>query len=286
MHFLFLALLFSTGVFFTFKYFTRFDIRILPAITVNYFLATVFGYFSSAEKATANVLLSQPWLFMAALTGATFILTFLVFAVSTRKVGVALTVVSGKMSVVLSVAVGIFLIAEPFRLVQFFGIFAALLAFFLTNKGRSKANIEGKYLYLPALIFFGTGANDSLMKLSGVYYADRDVIQFLIVTFFVAFLIGLVLLLYQVYRNSLKIAWKDILAGVVLAVFNWFSTYFFIKGLYILPISLFVPVFNASLVLIAAVTGYFFFGEKLTAVNRIGIGLAILAIVVLAFSSL
>jgi len=284
MLFLLLSILFSSCVFFTFKYFTRFGISILPAITVNYFLASAFGYFSSGETTTAIILLNQPWFLMAAITGSTFIITFFVFAVSTQKVGVAMTVVSSKMSIVLSVAVGIFLIAEPFQLLQFFGMLAALLAFYLTNKGRSKVNIKSKYLFLPAVIFIGTGANDSLMKLSGVYYTDRDEIQFLTVTFFAAFLIGLGFLLYQVFRNSLKISWKDILAGIVLAAFNWYSTYFFIKGLYILPISLFIPVFNAALVLIAAVSGYFFFGEKLTVLNRIGIMLAIVAIVIIAFS--
>jgi drug/metabolite transporter (DMT)-like permease len=284
MFFLLLSIFFSTGVFFTFKYFNKYGISILPAITVNYLLASLFGYFSSGETTTVNILVNQPWLLMAAATGSSFIVTFFVFALSTQKVGVAMTVVSGKMSIVLSVAVGIFLISEPFGILQSVGMMAALIAFYLTNKGRSEVPVDKKYLFLPMLIFLGTAANDSLMKLSGVYFADRDEIQFLTVTFFTAFLIGLGLLLYKAFRYSLKISCKDILAGIVLAVFNWYSTYFFIKGLYILPISLFIPVFNAALVLIAAVSGYFFFGEKLTVLNRIGIVLAILAIVVIAFS--
>jgi len=90
--------------------------------------------------------------------------------------------------------------------------------------------------------------------------------------------------LYQKLLNFLKITWKDLLAGILLGIFNWYSTYFFIKGLYVLPISVFVPVFNAALVLIAAVSGYFFFGEKLSVLNRLGIGLAVLAIAAIAFS--
>lgn len=113
-------------------------------------------------------MLQQQWVLMAVITGATFILTFLAFAVSTQKVGVAMTVVSSKMSIVLSVTVGIFLLAESMNLVQILGIITALAAFYLTNIGLSKGHIDKKYLYLPALIFFGTGANDSLMKLSGV----------------------------------------------------------------------------------------------------------------------
>ena len=122
------------------------------------------------------------------------------------------------------------------------------------------------------------------MKVSGVYYANRDEIQYLTITFFTAFVIGLVILLYHMFRNSMKISWKDALAGILLSIFNWYSTLFFIKGLFILPISLFVPVFNASLVFIAAVSGYFFFDEKLSIVNRIGIVLAVLAIAAIAFS--
>jgi drug/metabolite transporter (DMT)-like permease len=284
MIFLLLSLFFSTCIFFTFKYFNKFGISILPAITVNYLMASAFGYFSIAETTTVNSMAHQSWFLMAAITGVAFILTFFVFAVSTQKVGVAMTVVSGKMSIVLSVAVGIFMIAEPFSFLQFLGIIAALVAFYLTNKGRSEEHVDKKYLYLPVLIFLGTGANDSLMKLSGVYYADRNEIEFLTVTFFTAFTIGLGFLLYQIFRNSLKITWKDILAGILLSIFNWYSTYFFIKGLYVLPISFFVPVFNAALVFIAAVSGYFFFGEKLSVLNRIGIVLAMLAIAAIAFS--
>lgn len=284
MLYLLTALFFSSCIFFTFKYFNKFGINILPAITVNYLTASALGYFSRWETATIGSIAHQPWFVMAAVTGATFILTFFVFAVSTQKVGVAMTVVSSKMSIVLSVAVGFLLLAEPNNTLKMAGIVAALVAFYLTNKGGGEAHIEKKYLYLPVMIFFGTGANDILMKLSGVFYADRDEIQFLTVTFFTAFVIGFLLLIVQLYRKSLKITWKDIAAGVLLSVFNWYSTYFFIKGLFVLPISLFIPVFNAAMVFIAAVAGFFLFGEKLSAVNRIGIVLAVLAIAVIAFS--
>jgi len=284
MLYLILALFFSSCIFFTFKYFDKYGIHILPAITVGYLMAAAFGYFSRGQSATVSSMVNQPWFLMAVVTGMTFILTFFVFAISTQKVGVAMTVVSSKMSIVLSVAVGFILLAEPMGLTQILGIAAALVAFYMTNMGRGKGNVDKKYLYLPLLIFFGTGANDSLMKISGVYYADRDAIQFLTVTFFTAFIIGLLILLYQAFRNVLKITWKDILAGVLISIFNWFSTYFFIKGLDILPISVFVPVFNAALVFIAALSGYFFFEEKLSVVNRLGIILAVIAIVAMTFS--
>ncbi len=284
MHFLLFALFFSSCIFIAFKYFNRFGISILPAITVNYIVAVALGYVSSSESTTIYYMVRQPWILMAVITGITFILTFVVYAVSTQKVGAAMTVVSSKMSIVLSVAVGFILLSEPYGWMKILGIVAALFAFFLTNISRRDERFELKYLYLPALIFLGTAANDILMKLSGVYYAGRDEIQFLIVTFFTSFVIGLGILVYRVIRHTLKITWKDIAVGIFLGVVNWYSTYFFIKGLFVLPISLFIPVFNAALVFIAGVLGYFIFNEKLSRVNIIGIVLALVAIVAVAFS--
>ena len=284
MLYLLFALFFSTCIFVTFKYFNRFRIGLLPAITMNYVIASAFGYLSCRETGTMVSMLQQPWMLMAILAGLTFILTFVVFALSTQKVGVAMTVVSGKMSIVLSVAVGFLLLAKPFNLIKMLGIAAALLAFYLSNYGREKVQSSRKYLFLPVLLFLSTGANDILMKLSGVYYPHRDAMQFLAATFFTSFIIGVLLTVYKMLRSSLKISWKDILAGTLLGFLNWYSTYFFIKGLFVLPISLFIPVFNAALVFIAAVSGYFFFNEKLSRINRVGVLLAVLAIVVIAFS--
>lgn len=284
MLYLVFALFFSTCIFITFKYFEKFRINILPAITINYLGASVLGYFSRGQATSITALVHQPWVFLALATGAAFILTFVVFAVSTQKVGVAMTVVSGKMSIVISVAVGYFLISEPLHTLQLVGIVIALAAFYLTNAKRSGVQFEKKYLFLPLLIFLGTGANDSLMKLSGVYFPRRNEIEFLTITFFTAFLLGLGLMIYNRFRSSIRVSWKDICAGLLLSFFNWYSTYFFIKGLYVLPISLFVPVFNAAIVFIAAVAGYFFFAEKLSVINRLGIVLAVLAIAIIALT--
>ncbi len=284
MLYLLFALFFSTCIFITFKYFGKFRINILPAIATNYLGASVLGYVSGKQTADVVMLVMQPWVLMAVATGAAFILTFVVFAVSTQKVGVAMTVVSGKMSIIISVTVGYILVSEPIRLLQIVGIVIALAAFYLTNAGQNRVKVEKKYLFLPLLIFIGTGANDSLMKLSGVYFPGRNEINFLTVTFFTAFVLGLCLVFYRLFQNSLKVSWKDIVTGLLLSFFNWYSTYFFIKGLGVLPISLFVPVFNASIVFIAAVAGYFFFNEKLSVTNRLGIVLAVFAIALIAFS--
>lgn len=284
MLYLLLALFFSTCIFLTFKYFGKFNINILPALSTNYLVASALGFFNSEFHLTPIFLWDQPWFLFAVIVGVSFIFTFVIFAVSTQRVGVAMTVVSSKMSVVLSVAAGFILLSEAYSFLKIAGIILALSAFYLTNKGRGEVNVERKYLFLPFLIFFGSGVNDIGMKLSGVYFPERDEIQFLTVVFFTAFLIGSFILLYRISFRNMRFRFRDFAAGLFLGIVNWYSTYFFIKGLFVLPISLFIPVFNAAIVLIAAVLGYFMFGEKLSVANRTGIVLAIVSIAIIAFS--
>jgi drug/metabolite transporter (DMT)-like permease len=284
MIFLFAALFFSTAIFIVFRYFARYGIHTLPALTVNYLLAALAGLGSGTSGGHASGLLNQPWVLMAVVMGLTFMLTFVVFAVSTRKAGVALTVVSGKMSIVLSASVGFVMLGEPAGFLKLAGIATALVAFWLANAGKSNQG-EGKgYYFLPVLIFLGSGVNDSLMKLSGVYFPDRNAIDYLTVTFATAFAMGLILTVIQLLRHRISIRMKDIYAGLLLGGLNWFSTWFFIRGIDQLPISLFVPVFNAALVFLAGIAGVFVFGEKLSTTNKLGILLAVAAIVAVAFS--
>lgn len=284
MFYLFSALLFSTLIFVSFKLFERFKISILPAITVSYFFSTLLGYLMNPFGFESIGFSVESWLGMAIATGASFILTFFVFGLSTQKVGVSLTVVASKMSVVISVAVGLLLLSEPSSWLKIAGILLALVAFWLTNKREGKFSLDKKYFVLPFLIFIGSGINDSLMKLSGEYYPDRNADNYLVITFFTAFVIGFSIFMFQCFSKKCSLYPRDFIAGFILSIFNWFSTIFFIRGLFVLPISVFIPVFNASIVVLATGIGSLIFKEKLTKVNFLGILIAVISIFIIAFA--
>lgn len=284
MLYLFSALFFSTLIFVSFKLFERFSISILLTITISYFLSTLLGYVMNPFGFESINFTSESWLGMAIATGVSFIFTFFVFGLSTQKVGVSLTVVASKMSVVISVAVGLILLSEPSSWFKIVGILLALVAFWLTNKRDGNFSFNKKYFLLPMLIFLGSGINDSLMKLSGEYYPQRNADNYLVMTFFTAFLIGISILIFQCIRGKCKVRARDFIAGILLSIFNWFSTIFFIKGLFVLPISVFIPVFNASIVVLAAGIGNLVFKEKLSKLNIIGILIAVVAIFIIAFA--
>ncbi len=285
MTYLLFAIFAYAALFTTFKFFDRYNINATFAVTLNYLVATVAGLFYRNFAFSIPQVLASGWFPMAAVVGFLFVAGFLLIAISTRKVGVALTVVAGKMSVIIPVIVGFFMLNEPFTTLKIFGICIALLAFYTTFRDQSGQKVSKYFIFLPFLIFLGNGLGDSLMKLSGIRFPGRSEVDFLIAVFAVAFLFGVIILAYQlVTRKQQKYTWKDLAAGLWLGVLNWVATYTFLKALTNYPISFFIPVFNASVVALVALVGSFLLGEKLKWLNWLGIALAIVAIVLITAS--
>jgi len=282
MFYLLLSILCSSIIFVLFKFFDKYRISNLQAITVNYFSAVLLGYFSTQETISVQLVIDKPWLSLAAISGIMLMLTFLIYAISVQKAGIAITSVLGKMSVIIPVLLGFIMFQEKITWMRITGIILAMAAFVLTLKRSSKQKTALKYLILPVLLFIGNGLNDCFFKVAQELYICDDYTTFLITAFFVSMVIGLVIMLILLISKKEKLHYKNILAGVILGFFNWFSTYFFLVGLSYFDVSVFVPVFNASIVCIAALTGYFFFREKLTKTNITGIILAIIAIILIA----
>ncbi|MEI8203685.1 MAG: EamA family transporter [Bacteroidota bacterium] len=282
MSFLLLAIGFSTCIFITFKIFQRFEINLIQAITVNYIVAVSSGILSLPHSYSFNELMDREWIYYALGVGVLYVLIFFVFANSAQKAGVAITAVSSKMSLVIPVVFGFLLFNEQLNIQKILGVSLALIAFYFTFQQKSKTN--RKYLFLPLLLFLGTGTADTLQKKSQTLFVNGDEIMFLVVTFSVALLIGFAAFLVIKSKNHQKIHLKNIIGGTILGLFNWVSTLFFIKGLNSMEVSIFIPVFNASIVTNAAIIGFLFFNEKLRKINWAGIMLAIFSIILIAIS--
>lgn len=282
MIYLFLAIISSSIIFVLFKFFDKYKISNIQAITVNYLVATLFGYFSADETMTFQLVSEKPWFTLSIISGVLLIITFLVYAVSVQKAGIAITSVSGKMSVVIPVLFGFLMFQEKITWIRIAGIILAMAAFYLTLIRSSNQKTKPLYLILPLLLFLGNGFNDVLFKISQQLYITDDFTSFLTTAFFVSLIFGLIILSVSFILKKQKFHYKNIIAGVVLGIFNWFSTYFFLVGLSRFDVSVFVPVFGAAIVSIAALIGYFFFSEKLSKINIFGIILAIISIILIA----
>ena len=286
MLYLIIAILTSTTIMIVFKLSKKYEINILQAITVNYLVAAGFGFAICEKPLSLEMIKNADWFYISFFTGITFIVGFNLFALSAQKAGVAITAVASKMSVVIPVILGFTIFSEKPTILKLFGIIFTLCAFYLIFKKEKGFKIDYRYVILPLLLFLANGANDSLLKYTQHNYIanDNDFIVFLAFIFFIALIIGSFVMGINIAFTKTRISTKSIGVGVLLGVLNWYSTLFFLKALNVIDVSVVVPILNVSIVALSAIVGYFVFKEQLRKINWIGILLALLAILSIAFA--
>ena len=285
MIYLLLALLFSTLIMVNFKLYPKFKIDILQAIVVNYLVAFFAGMIS-LDFISLEEIASKEFFPLSAVSGTMLILVFFVFALSAAKVGIAITSVSSKMSVLIPVILGFLVFGEHPGIIKILGIAISLPAFYFIFKRNENFNLKGILLLLPILLFLGNGTNDSLLKTAEHFFlkGNDDLILYLTSAFGIAFIIGVLILIVSSIRKRKSISLKNIAAGIILGLLNWFSTLFFLKGLSIIDVSVFIPVFNVGIVCLGAITGLIFFKEKMGKWNIFGLVLAVFSILLIALA--
>lgn len=285
MHYLLLAIFFSSCIIVTFRLFSKLKIDNLQAITANYLIAALFCFFIWEEEIVFQELYHSPWFPWSIINGMLFILVFFIFAQSAQKAGVAVTAVASKMSVIIPVAIGFFIYGDHISFFKIAGILTAFPAFYLIFKKPEKPiEPDKRYIFLPLILFLGTGSNDSIMKHAQKYHIGNEFLLFLGVIFTFSLIIGSAFLIRKLYYTRQRLELRNLLAGILLGFFNFSSTYFFLKGLTVFESSVFFPVFNVSIVSMGALIGLLIFKEKLWWKNWLGIVLAILTILFIAFA--
>jgi len=284
--YLLLSILASTIIFIIFKLFEKFQINIFQAIVVNYCIAFTTGILSYNGTITISQLPNLDWFYYTLILGALFIIVFNLMAITTQKSGLSVVSVATKMSVVVPVLFGLLYYNESLGTVKLIGIAIALIAVYLTsNKSKQEISVNRKSIVLPILVFIGSGIIDTSIKfLEDTYVANNDVPLFSAIIFLAAAIIGFIIIIIQVMSGNFKFEFKNVIAGICLGVPNYFSIYFLVKTLRsdILESSGIFAINNVSIVTLSTFAGIFLFKEKLIRKNWIGIGLAILSIILIS----
>ena len=284
MIYLLLTILQSTAIFVVFKLFNRFRIDNWQAISINYVVASLFGLVIYKGDLSIEILLGKDWFEFGLILGITFIATFFIFALSAQKVGVALTSVASKMSVVIPVIAGLILLNETIGWLAGSGVVIALLAFYLTLGSGRHRSFPSKYVILPVLLFLGNGVNDTIMKYTEHHYvADiNDRILFLTIVFMTSLVFGVLITAKRYYNKKVNLNLHTIVGGSILGLINFGSTYYILQAMDIFASSVVFPITNAGIVTLSTLIGWSVFREKLSLRNWIGIVLAIVAIIMIA----
>lgn len=287
MIFLLLSILSSTAIFVLFKLFDKYQINTLQAIVVNYITAFFFGIILSKKPFLLSETIQSDWFLGAMGLGFLFIAIFNIMAIVSQRYGVSVASVATKMSLVIPVIFGIFVYHESSGFLKLFGILLALAAVFFVS-AKPKTNIQLKNnLLMPFLVFLGSGVIDTSIKYLETYHVEDDGIPIFSATIFgCAAIIGLFILIFKKLKGNLKNSPLSLLGGFLLGIINYASIYYLLKALNheSLESSTIFTINNVAIVMLSGITGLILFKEKLTFKNWMGIGLAILSILLVTLA--
>jgi len=286
--FLLLSILCSTVIFIIFKCFDKYNVNTLQAIVVNYFTASVFGYLNYDSPVSFSEITQSNWFLGAIGLGVLFITIFNVMALTAQKNGLSVASVASKMSVVIPVIFGLYMYNETLNFQKGLGIILALVAVYLASvKAKSEEKINIKSFYLPVILFLGSGIIDTSIKyIETKLLSDNGIPLFSASIFSIAGLIGIGLITFKSYKSAFSINFKAILGGAILGIVNYYSIYTILKALNMenFESSTIFTVNNVAIVTLSTLIGLLFFKEKLILKNWIGIGVAIISIVLVTFA--
>lgn len=278
---LILCIVSTTLLFVILKYFNQYKIENLQAITVNYVVAGTLGLLLSGQSLPTTAAFSEPWFWGAVIMGGFFIVMFSLLALSSQRVGVGITSVANKMSLVIPVLAGVLFFGETLGGLKLLGVVLALISVALAIWPQKESQFDPKDLYLPVLIFFGSGSLDTFLNYMREYrMKEEHFAHFSAMLFFVAATFGMMAILFRKLKHKTEFERKSVIAGIALGVPNYFSIYFLLKALDIpnLQSTVIFPIVNVGIVLLSTVLAFALFNERPSRVNLAGVALAALSI--------
>ena len=280
MTWLILSIVFSTSLFLAFKLFAKYQVDLFSAIIVNYFTCFILGNIYLGNQhifklETAGLEGFWPILSM----GSLFIGTFFLMGIATQKVGTGMSSMASKMSVVLPVFVAVLFFKEHLQVGQFIGIVLSIAAVVLIS---IKDDGGLHFDWILILVFLGSGMVDTgLNLLKNSHYEQFDSVRMSTLLFAGAFFCGCILIILKP-KLIANLDVKSWVGGILLGTANFLSLVVMFEGIaqFKGKTSLFFTGNNVGVVCLSAIVGLLF-QEQLTKKGIIGLGLAILAIILM-----
>lgn len=219
MIYLILSILVSSSLFVIFKLFNRYQVNTFNAIVTNYVFACITGLTLYKASWSFHEVTHSQWFLGTVFLGFMFIVIFMVMARTAQEVGLSVASVAGKMSLIIPVVFGILVYRESAGLQKIFGILLALVAVYLVSAKSKKANLNSKNMFLPLLLFVGSGIIDTTIKFLETRYVTPEKLPLFSASIFgIAALFGISVLIFKAVNNKLAFRPKDLLGGLALGI--------------------------------------------------------------------
>jgi len=256
-------------------------IDVAQAIAVNYPVAALLCWLLLKPQPATLLTPSPAWWILGAL-GVLLPGVFLIMAGAVRHAGIVRSDAAQRLSLLIPLLAAFLLFGEAVNTMKLAGILVALAALACLLKrrlaGQGEAQAQSSWM-APLLlgVWVGYGVIDILFKQmakTGAAFAS---------ILFTTFVLAAVLIFAWLILRRTRWTARSLLAGVALGLLNFGNIYFYIRAHQVFPENptLVFSAMNIGVISLGTLVGAGVFKEKLSWVNALGIGLAIVAIVIL-----
>jgi len=262
----------------------RYQISVIQAVTVNYFIALslCFLFFKPDVKLVTS---AAPWPIYIALA-ILLPSIFLFLAASVKKLGIVKTDIAQRLSLFIPILAAYFLFKEDFNQFKVIGLAIGFVAIVLTFLRKSDHQKTGKEsLLYPIMVFVGFGVIDVLFKQIALY-KELPYTTSLFTVFGLSFIVSIILVIAMVVAGKTKPQLINVVCGFILGLFNFGNILFYMKAHKALannPSTVFAAM-NLGVIIVGTLIGLIVFKEKLSKLNYAGIILAVAAIIFITLS--
>lgn len=187
--------------------------------------------------------------------------------------GIVMSSTFTKLGVLIPTLMAIFIFSEIPTYTQVIGIMLSLLAIVMIHFEKDSINDSQKKSWLILLLII-SGITDSMANIFDQIGIASQKDMYLMMTFMFAFLLSMVLALFEKKNTSIK----DVLYGLVIGIPNYFSARFLLLALGSIDAVLAYPMYSVTTMIIISMTGLLFFHETISNKKKVALGMIILAI--------
>lgn len=215
-------------------------------------------------------------------------MVFVFQAKAIKYSGIVKTDIAQRLSLLLSIGFSFFVANEVFSIPKSLGLLFAFLALFLSfYKKKSAEKISKSNTFYLVLVLLGFGIIDILFK-KVASIGDLGFTEILLWVFIGAFAVAVLIVILRIVQSKEHFQLKNSLWGALIGILNFGNISFYIKAHQSLsnaPSMVFVGM-NMGVIILGSLVGIFYFKEKISLVNYIGIFLALLAVALLSYAQL
>jgi len=249
----------------------------IAMLTVNYLMCVVvaaaYAGFGNLFPATGGL---PGALLMGSINGLLYLGGFVLLQINVRRNGVVLSSTFMKLGLLVSIAVSVIFFHEVPDALQVMGFCLAIAAIILINFKKESGGTAGFKAGLILMLLAG-GMGDAMAKIFEELGNPALEPQFLTYTFGVALILCTLLMLRKKQRPG---KW-EVIFGLLIGVPNFFSAKFLLGALEHIAAVIVYPVYSVATILVVSLTGVLAFRERLEKRQWIGMGLILIALVLL-----